>query len=208
MHLDWLAFERSTGQVWLADFKTRANFLPDFSEETNLQHTSYQKILQRHGINCNGTATIQIKSDLPQKPRQNNNGTMSRTAIKTDWETYRAALVEARLDPADYDDMRVKLGEGKFFNVMKAFRSDIEVNNVWDHVIVPAARDIAVARHSAKDGGLDAKLVYRTFSHRVCNGCDFRHVCIGGLRGYDPVGLLMPFNYRPEREAEIAAGLL
>jgi hypothetical protein len=200
-HLDWLALDPLTNAVWLVDFKTRGTFLPEFSEETNLQHSSYQKMLMDLGLACNGTATIQILSKMPAEPKINQNGSVSRTSVKTDWPTYKAAILRAGGDPNHYLDMKSKLDDSKFFGVMYSYRSQREVENVWERIIVPTAADIK----SALDG--ESVRTYRSFSHRVCNGCDVRDVCIGGLRDYDGRGLLQMYEYNEEREAEIARGL-
>ena len=58
----------------------------------------------------------QVKKAAPRLPSRNKDGKMSRRAMVTTWEVYKGALLEAGLDPADYEDMRDKLSDKESVN--------------------------------------------------------------------------------------------
>ena len=100
---------------------------------------------------------------------------MSRALIKTDWETCKAALLEAGLSPDDYLDMAEKLSTVEFFRPAKEYRTLDTVRRVWKEVVEPTAREI---RRSTK-------IVVGNLGHRICNGCAYRQLCLAELGGED-----------------------
>ncbi len=175
-YIDWVGRHKPTGQIWLVDWKVRGSFQPYEAEEVNLQNAAYQyaifRILREPPV---GTITFQISGKLPTKPKLNKDGTMSRALIKTDWETYKAALLEAGLSPDDYLDMADKLSTVEFFRPVKEYRTLDTVRRVWREVIEPTAREIRRSN----------KIVVRNLGHRTCNGCAYRQLCLAELGGED-----------------------
>lgn len=174
-YFDWVARDRETGMIWLIDHKVRKTFLNEESEETNLQGGIYQRVLMNYGIEAVGTRTLQIKAAVPVAPKVNKDGSVSRTAVRTDWETYRQTVLAQGLDPVDYEDMRFKLSNVEWFDWISAYRSWTEVDNMWDTIIVPVAREI-----------LKPRTVYtRNLSYFSCMRCWAKPVCLAELRDQD-----------------------
>ena len=174
-YIDWVGWHKPTDQIWLVDWKVRKSFQPHEAEEVNLQNAAYQyaifQVLRKLPV---GTITFQISDKPPAKPRLNKDGTMSRALIKTDWETYKAALLEAGLNPDDYLDMAEKLSTVEFFRPVKEYRTLDTVRRVWEGIIEPTAREIR-----------SNKIVVRNLGHRTCNGCAYRQLCLAELGGGD-----------------------
>ena len=185
-YIDWVGRHKPTGQIWLVDWKVRKSFQPYEAEEVNLQNAAYQyaifRILRKPLV---GTITFQISDKPPAKPKLNKDGTMSRALIKTDWETYKAALLEAGLSPDDYLDMAEKLSTVEFFRPAKEYRTLDTVRRVWKEVIEPTAREIRRSN----------KIVVRNLGHRTCNGCAYRQLCLAELGGGD-VEYIRETHYR------------
>ena len=179
--IDWVARDLSTGRTLLIDHKVRKQFLPNDSEEVNLQMAAYQYLLMRAGkVITAGSMSNQIKAEPPKTPTINKDGkSMSRARIATDWPTYRQALLNVRLNPDDYLEMIDKL-DVEFWRYSLAYRSVSEIQNIWKGVIQHAAWDIA-RKH---------KHIYRTMSHMTCMNCGVRGFCLADLRGHDTEYLL------------------
>ena len=200
-HIDWIATDPQ-GRVWVVDFKTRSTFYAEDSEEVNLQNAIYQYLVSNvYGIIVDGTITFQVRSDRGREPKMNKNGTMSKAAIVCDWETYRAALVENGLDPADYTDMEDKLSTVEFTRVLKATRTEKQLRTVWNTVVMPLAVEMARVRDRAMsddagDRTIANRQAQRTLSQRTCSGCSVRDVCLNSLNGWDVQSHLARFDYR------------
>lgn len=191
-YVDWAAMHEPTGHKWLIDWKVRSAFQPDDNEEINLQHAVYQYgLLRATGHYLDGTMTVQIADRVPQQPKLNKDGTMSRALIKTDWETYKAALLAAGLDPNDYLDMQEKLSTIEWVRVSRHYRTLDEARAVWKEVILPVAAEIRSKR----------KRIYRTLSPRVCRGCEYRELCLAELWGED-AGYVRDALYRKREYRE------
>lgn len=185
-YIDWVGWHKPTGQTWLVDWKVRKSFQPHEAEGVNLQNAAYQyaifRILRKPPV---GTITFQISDKPPAKPKLNKDGTMSRALIKTDWETYKAALLEAGLNLDDYLDMAEKLSTVEFFRPAKEYRTLDTVRRVWKEIIEPTAREIRRSN----------KIVVRNLGHRTCNGCAYRQLCLAELSGED-AGYIRETHYR------------
>lgn len=177
---DWVARDRNTGLVWLFDHKTRQTFLPDWTEELDLQLSSYQKILHDNGVHTDGTIKFQMKNAPPSKPKLNKpkkDGTqaMSRAYIRTTWDIYKEALLEAGLDPADYqEEMEPKFADVEFFRLTRALRTPEEVERVWNEVVIPVSDEI-----------VNRPTEIRVMSFMACNMCSYRELCLEELKGGD-----------------------
>lgn len=171
-YVDWVARELATGQVWLIDFKVRDSMQPVEAEEFNLQMAIYQYLLGKLNIPAVGSIAWQIRNELPKSPKVNKDGTISRAACATDWDTYSAAVVAAGQDPEHYLEMKAKLETVEFFRLSRAYRGSNEVQNLWSDVVLPVAKDIG--------GG-----IYRNLNHVTCNGCSYKNLCLEELRGGD-----------------------
>lgn len=176
---DWVATHKDTGKTWLIDWKSRGRINDPRTEELNLQLMSYLWMLTReYGIDVDGSAIVQILTKLPAQPKLNKNGSMSRTNISTDWTTYKAALEEHGLDPADYLDMENKL-DMQFFDFVELYFSEQEIQHAWQDIILEAAGEIAYSGNR-----------YRSMSPWNCRNCQFKQPCLADLRGHDAQGIL------------------
>jgi hypothetical protein len=179
--LDWLVRHRGTGDVWLVDFKTRDNIQPPEFDARQVQGPLYLWLLKSvHGLDVRGTATIQVRRRVPERPRLNKTKRkgearpgMSRSSITTDWDTYCAALVEEGLDPNDYLDMKEKMRP--FFAISYEPRSAREVYITAKEAMM-LATDILTT---------PATLIYRARSPMNCIGCDMEPLCTADLHGHD-----------------------
>lgn len=174
--IDAVVRERATDAIWVVDHKIRQQLQPIENEMVNLQMVSYQYALKKDlGIESVGSISHQIFHELPKVPKTNQNGSMSKTDIKTDWETYRNAVVDAGLNPSDYHDMAIKLSTKEFYRESKAYRSYTEIENTWIEIIEPTIMDI-----------IDTKDRFtRNLSIWNCIGCKFQDLCLEELRGVD-----------------------
>lgn len=182
--VDWVAKERQTNTVWLFDHKTRTHLQPDELEDYNVQMAVYQRLLWSFDVHPVGSITFQIRSSVPAWPKRNKDGSMSRADIATDWETYRAALVDANLDPDDYADMQYKLDQKEFYRLSKAYRSDALVEAIWQSSVLDVLEDVKHTRNKFRKSK-DGKVPSRNQHLVNCKLCASREFCQAELRGLD-----------------------
>lgn len=171
---DWVARDPE-GAVWLIDWKVRKTFQPQLSEDVSLQMMIYQAVCQLQGLRVDGSRTLQIMPGELQAPKVNANGTISRTDIRTDWETYKARVLLAGGDPADYDDMRIKLEAKEFQRWLFQYRSQTEVATAWNEIVMPLSKEV----------NRKTKVITRNLNFINCMNCDVQTLCLAALRGHD-----------------------
>lgn len=200
---DAVVRERATGQQFLMDWKVRGTLQPHEDEEVSLQMAAYQDILVvDYGLNIVGSLCFQIFNELPRIPKLTTKGEMSRADLKTDWPTYKQAVIDAGLDPEDYLDMVPKLEAKEFFRLSKAYRTRRETTGVWLAEIQPVI--------VAMDSYVDAGDLYRNLSAWNCKNCNYRHLCLETLRGGDveyieSTDFMVKDPDAEEAEAEVAS---
>lgn len=172
--LDWVARNRDTGQAWSFEFKVRKQLTPEALGEVSLQQATQQYVLAQHGFPIEGAIEFAIRDQLPNQPKQNKDGKMSRAACATDWPTYLAALVAAGLNPADYEDVRIDLESKEWFRLVTQYRTMDECNRIWEAVVVPTTREI--------QSGLVQPIP--VLAKHVCRGCSYLEPCMEDVRGY------------------------
>lgn len=187
--VDWVARDKRDGNIWLIDHKVRKAFLNEEQEETGTQFAIYLHILRSMGIDVKGSLTFQIKAKLPAVPELTKKGTMSKAKISTDWETYRNALLAARLNVYDYLDMQEKLADVEFFRLTKMFRGEHEIETVWSEAV-------ATAHEMARTDLAMTRNLRSSFS---CAQCSYRDYCLTELRGGD-TNFLRQVRYRHKDE--------
>ena len=170
-YVDLVIREKSTGFVFLVDFKVRASLLERPEEDYDQQMALYQFLLGLQGIQTMGSIIYQIKSSIPKKPSLNKNGTMSRSEISSDWDTYRSALIDANLEPSDYLDMREKLSEKQFQKPIKTYRTPETVIAFWENA-VQLVREIQVF-----DERSTQTIAPRSFNQFNCPSCGMKALC-------------------------------
>lgn len=165
--------------AWVPDWKVRDVMQPIEHEELDLQLPCYQKLLAYHGILTVGSIKFQIRGELPKQPERNKNGAMSRARIATTWDVYKQALIDAKLDPAEYiEEMKPKL-DVAFFRFDRLYRNQFYIDNIWDQIILPLGRQWA-----------KSKVQFRNMHFMNCGGCWAREFCLAELRGEDTEFLL------------------
>jgi CRISPR/Cas system-associated exonuclease Cas4 (RecB family) len=184
----WFRFQIDTvmtslndGLTFLFDWKSRRSFQDEEKESSisgedfNIQMSLYQKAMQLLGINIDATVCFQISPFNPKTPDTLKNGRISKSNIKTDWETYAAAIVANGESPDDpyYADMKEKLGDPKWFSPITIFRSQTELDNRWK-----LAQDWTKQIYSPTQEYLPA-------ISPMCVNCSFAKLCLGKDRGYD-----------------------
>lgn len=174
--LDWVARNLQDGMNFLADHKFRKQLQPTEAEEYNLQMACYQKLLAKANIKTVGSISHQIRTELPKLPAINKNGAISKALIISDWETYSAFVREQGLNPDDYVEMKDKLSEIEFWRMSYAYRSDREVDAIWDSCVKPVALEIS------SDENIRLR---RTIRHMTCRSCFVRNYCWEEMRGGD-----------------------
>lgn len=183
---DLVARRRSDGKkapFWLIDWKTRGSFEDDDAEEINLQFATMQYVLAKElpAIPIEGSILWQVKSAQPRTPTLNKDGSMSRAAIVSDWETYKRALVEAKLNPADYADMKDKLAQVEWFRAIVQHRTHHECEKIWLDIVCEVAERMA----------LDPQVIRRwSYTPFACKGCWAKEFCLAELRNDDTEFLL------------------
>ena len=193
-YIDWVARHKPSGQVWLWDFKFRGSFLPDWTEELDLQKPTYMKHLYDLGVEPIGTISCQIKNKAPKVPTVTKKGGLSKAKITTTWETYLKAVVDNGLDPADYADMKEKLDGNSWFQLSRSFRHPEEIDRTWNEVFLRTVDKIEM------QWGMTTPPP-RSIDFMSCNMCQFRDICIEDLKGRDTEDLKALFNKRENRNA-------
>lgn len=168
-----------TGNKVLIDFKVRRNFTGDSSEDLAAQLAIYQYILAAgYQINVPMAVVYQIKNDAPRKPELNKpdkNGkrSMSRAKITSTWEMYKDALLEAGLDPYDYEEeMKPKFAAIEYFRPVISFRQIDLLQKFWDNFI-------------DQTRAILQKTVYPRAYGYACRACPFNDYCRAELYNDD-----------------------
>jgi hypothetical protein len=176
---DFVGKDREKGGNWAVDYKCRQSLQSVEHEEVDLQLPVYQHLLAENGIPTVGTVKFQIRGSLPQVPQINKNGSMSRKRITSTWEVYQAALLQAKLDPADYqEEMKQKL-DTEWFRIDRLYRRPAEIQLMWEKIIEPMGKLWAKSQTQV-----------RHMHYLNCGGCWAREFCLAELRGEDPTFLL------------------
>lgn len=170
-----------TGTIELVDFKTTSRFKQWDEYQLDNQLIVYSRVLAvQTGVEADSLVYWQIRPVAPKTPTQNKDGSMSRRAITSDWETYKAALVAAGLDPDDYADMRAKLDadDAYWYAELVYTPSDRMVAAIWEQFLDNVQVIVDARRFPASVG-------YN------CRSCDFRDYCLAAFNGDDPqLGIL------------------
>lgn len=175
--IDAILIDRREGGLWCFDYKFRSQLSPDDDEQFNLQNAVYMRACREMGFVVAGTCTWQHLNQPSTRPAPTKSG-MSRARVRCTWEVYEQALVEAGLDPADYEDMRIKLAEVEWTRATREIRSDVTVENVLQQCMYPMARNVEAYRTM----GMSTN---RSLDPWNCKRCQFQSLCQAELRGYD-----------------------
>jgi hypothetical protein len=191
--VDWVASFESG--VWLVDWKFRNTLQPVESDEFNLQNSIYQEMLARHGVFTTGSDRIQIKNSVSKVPTLNKDGSMSRTDIASTWDVYKATLKANKLDPKDYEEMKEKLDAKEWQRRSPVYLNPLEANAIWETVVVPVARRIAMMKEH------DLPALRTGYGGFRCPRCWMREWCLAEVRGHSTESIaLTQFRKREKSE--------
>lgn len=180
--LDLVCREKSTGMLWLIDYKVRETIQAPDTEDYNLQMAIYQWLLQQRGIPVVGSIMFQIRSTEMKAPKLNKDGSLSRADVICDWEFYKETILYHGLNPDDYLDMKTKLADKKFFALSKDYRNAAYLNNIWSQVVEPTIRDIKYTVQMSQ-----AITPIRNLNS-MCKSCSIAERCLRHLQGLtDPM---------------------
>ncbi len=183
--IDWVAKDEN-GHVWVWDFKTRKVLKPREYDQLQIQMPCYQHLLQETlGLTLVGTVTYQIRAAERKVPKMNKRKTkqpdgstalgMSRSALTTDWPTYKATLEAEGLDPDDYLDVKAKLPQN-LDSIEQYYRGPRETDQVWN----TGLDTVAMMEEAHRLGRFP-----RNINPFTCGGCSHRSYCEADLRDED-----------------------
>lgn len=119
------------GRLWLEDHKFVGSFTGVDALYLDDQMTNYLWLyFEAEGELPAGAIYNQIRKKIPGQPKLLKDGTaMSRANIDTTWTIYREALVEAGFDPSEYQEMKQKLEQARYFARDPIYRTPHELEN-------------------------------------------------------------------------------
>ena len=171
----WDAIVRGAdGHLWMVEHKFPQRFRSDDNLELDGQIGIYQYAAHRLGYPIVGTMYNQLLARSPATPKLNKDGSVSRSVVYTDWQTYRDFIALQGLNPDDYREMEERLADFKFFQRNYIYRSKTEVRLF--------ARDM---ERRVWDMQRSRKHIYRSESFITCGQCSYRELCLESLRGGD-----------------------
>jgi hypothetical protein len=178
----------SDGCLWLAEHKfPKQKFRSDEDLELDGQIGLYQYAALRLGYKVVGTIYNQLLARVPAEPKENKDKSLSRAAVYTDWKTYKKALEDLGLDPAEYAEMEQKLAGFKFFQRNYIYRPLVETRLF--------ARDI---ERRIWDMRKSKKHIYRSESFIICGMCPYRELCLEDVKGGD-VNYIIENDFEPKK---------
>lgn len=107
-----LVLQDPDGKILLVDWKTTTKPKKADDYMLDMQLPTYAVLWALNNPNNfpDKIGIIQVRDALPVKPSINKNGSVSKSkSIVTDWETYKATVIEVGQEPTDYNDMRIYL---------------------------------------------------------------------------------------------------
>ena len=115
-----------------------------------------------------------IRWKEPTKPKLLKSGKMSTSLGDTTWRVYRKALIEAGLDPKDYEEVKAQLEgrESEFFVRQYLPINKTIMENIKEDTIETATQ---IQTTNYKDRNIT----------RDCNYCEFYSLCQAELKGLD-----------------------
>lgn len=171
---DLVARYKPDGQLYLLDWKTRANFQDIGAERYNLQFLIYTWMLQKLGHDVKGTYIYEILSDVPKSPKTNKDGTLSKSKCRTTSEMLEAAIADSNSIPEDYAELRAYVKALEWQRLTYDHRDVETIERIMQEVVVPAAQAMS-APH----------IPLRVANRFSCSGCDYASLCWGELEGSD-----------------------
>jgi len=171
--------DRSTGDIWIMDHKT---FTPEswaaYQKISTLdeQSTGYLSAWERlHGERPVGFIVNVLVKRAAHPPKRLKNGSLSKSADQnTTPELYRAAILEHKINVADYAEFLAYLEANR-----KTFYARIAVTRTPEHLARFDADFASTCAEKARG------VVYRNVSPRTCGTCAYRFLCEANVRAIE-----------------------
>lgn len=193
--------KKNPNNFWLLEHKTRANlFDPEIltlDEQTSKYIWAAHQLIARgtfpgitSATRLQGVIFNVLRKKVPRKPDVLQNGAISKNKnIDTTEEVYRAAVIEAGLDPTDYADFLkiLKARGNKFFQREPIRRGPQEVENVGRRLQYEF-EDLQKLQDIPLDP--DDPRLYPSPTEDCVWKCDFRSVCIVANYGGDTQSII------------------
>lgn len=178
--IDLIILDLSTGKYWIIDHKTAKQFGSTLWFDMDTQTRSYgwaaKKVLK---IDIEGVMFNRARKALPQPPKENKNGSLSKNKQqKTTLAVYRAEIKRRNLNPLDYTDFLSTYQEATFFERLTSVHSD-QAFDQTERAILMEAMDM-----------LDDPFIYPNPGMFSCGYCSFRPACLAMHDGQDPMWVL------------------
>jgi hypothetical protein len=210
--VDAVLRKKSTGKIWVIDWKT-TRYPIDRTKtppwlEHNYQLTMMRETLKHAGVEPDFVALAHLRSVAPQEPplvykgRSNERTTRSVSQLSCDWETYRATLEERGEDPGSEEAIAVreKLAPLSFSRWQVDISSEDSHAAVMRHVHEIAQRMLLLASQQ--------RLPVVRLSHARrggCRACDYEAWCTATLRNAGkPDCSLLGVEYLPSENSPLA----
>lgn len=178
--IDLIIIDLATGKYWIIDHKTAKQFGSTLWFDMDTQTRSYgwaaKKVL---GIDVEGVMFNRARKALPQPPKVNQNGSLSKNKQqKTTLAVYRAEIKKRGLNPVHYTDFLSSYEEATFFERLTSVHSD-QAFQQTERAILQESMDM-----------LDDPFIYPNPGMFACNMCSFRPACQAMHDGQDPMWVL------------------
>jgi hypothetical protein len=161
------------GGAFGVDVKSFGKPKQEFAGECDLQGCIYQKGGRMKGLDLVGTVLYQVAAAPPKEPRVNKDGS-----------THAGdAAAAGRWSPTSGEILTIRPQEF--------------LDNVWEAVVIPAAKEIAAAQ-----AGDEAQLIIPNLSYYECLYCEYKGPCLGSLKGHDEAAILADQYNRRESAPE------
>lgn len=198
--VDVVLRRRSTGKLWLIDFKTSVYPIDTGDVRPFIEHDEQlamgREVLRANGVQVDHSALLYLRSRAPEPPRVVNAGKKNQctcrdvSKLACDWETYRATLIERGENPESAEALKVRDAlRGQAF-----VRWQVDMTSAAGHeatmanVRRVAARMLAIVKGDAKP----IRRLVQAKQRSSCEGCDYGAWCRHALRHGDttPVAVL------------------
>jgi len=185
--VDVVLRNKTNGQIYIIDWKTTKRLQPDESFRMSQQLPIYQYILEAYyNVQIDDAAVIQILSKPFVEVGINQNGSISRRAIKVSWGHYLAAIIEAGQDPDDYQDMKSRLEEHEFLRLSSVSTGSDTRQRFVENFI---AAGVVIREEVYNVDSPPRKVGVRTMGY-ACRNCQYQQLCEAEMYGEDAMGII------------------
>lgn len=181
--MDSLAHTRDK-RFWLVEHKSHKQIPKGDIKYQDIQSVIYTHVMPLVGLpKPDGVLWNYIRMKTPTVPhllkaKKDQKAEMSKAKIDTTWTVYEAALLDAKLDPKKYADMKKQLEgkEGDFY-----IRQPLPVNKIIQANVLEEVKAAALEMREQLESD---KPGVRTIDNQ-CGWCEFYELCSAELRGLD-----------------------